>query len=319
MERIIADSYTKDQKAIFGDNPETDFNKKILAVNRMYGWLYEQGILRDISFKFKDYSDMSYFVLDVKDLEPYREQMEKSCTEGSALAVQHIFDEEYTPCLYSGAIQLGWTMLTYRDFSGTVSKSWETGMIQGLNNTTILDILVTKNEKGVKEAVSQTFDACDFEPDLFDKACEYFQDYVDIEDKDNLEFFNRHADRLIYCYEHKRDILDFDFWVQYENLLGEKITWDEYIAIDNNFDGDPHDVKETDINIISEFRNSLNECRAPVTVTQEEMDAMCISAENRLKKEANKEFQSLADKIQIASERTHKTESHGQGNTHNER
>lgn len=304
MQRIITDTYKKGKKHTWDlnkDNPTNQaFNQKIVAVNDVYGWLYHTGILRNVSFEFKDYSDMVFFALDVNDLKPYREQIENSGIKDISLAVHHIFDAEYTPCIYSGAIQLGWTMQTYRDTDGTVNKSWETGLIQDLNNSAVHDILDIRKEKGVKAAVSQAFELSGFEPDLFDKACEYFQDYIDFEDKNTLKFFTLHADTLIYCSEHKKDMLDFDFWVQYETLLGEKITWDEYVAIDNQFDGDPHDVDENDIETISEFKNSLKKCRGSIIITQEEMNNMCISAENRLKKEARKEFQSLADKIQVA-------------------
>lgn len=309
MPRIISDTYEKGEKHIWDldkDNPvNQEFNRKIIAVNDMYGWLYKKGILRDVSFEFKDYSDISFFALDVKDLAPYRSEMEQSGVQNASLAVQHIFDEEYTPCLFSGAIQLGWTMRTYRDIDGCVGRSWEIDLIQHLNNSAVHDILAINNEKflGVRAAVSKTFELSGFEPDLFDKACEYYKEYVDLSDKQSREFFNTHADKLIYCCENKKDMLDFDFWVQYENLLDERITYDEYLAIDSKFDGDPHDVAKNDCKTISEFRNNLKEYRDIIIITQEEMDGMANRAEARLTKEAKKEFQSLADKIQVAETR----------------
>lgn len=276
--RIISDIYEKGEKNLWDLNPDSlnnqEFNRKIVAVNEMYGWLYEKGILRQVSFEFKDYTDMSYFALDVKDLEPYREQMERCGIKDASLAVQHIFDKEYTPCIFSGAIQLGWTMLTYRDSGGNVGKSWETGIVKHLSGTETHKVSTLRNKKGVKAAVSMAFELYDFEPDLFNKACEYFINYVDLSYKENREFFNAHADKLIYCYENKKDMLDFDFWVQYEALLGEKITWDEYVAIDNKFDGDPHDVEENDIDTISGFRNSLKEHRN--IITREKIDDMVV-------------------------------------------
>ncbi len=262
MERILLDYYAKETKHIWGDDPNTPFNQQIVAVNNMYGWLYEQGILRGASFKFKDYSDMSYFALDVKDLEPYREQMVKSGVEGAELAVQHIFDEKYTPCLYSGAFQLGWTMMTYRDFDGTVSRSWECGVVQGLASHTVLDVEEIKNTQGIQAAVAQAFDWYDLEPDLFDQACEYYKDWVEIDDVDgDRDFLYNYADKLIYCYQHGKDLIDFDFWVRYEELVGDKITYDEYLVIDGQFDGDPHDVELTDTETISEFKKHLVEHR----------------------------------------------------------
>jgi len=308
MARIISDVYCKDEKGVWDLNPENpknqEFNRKIVAVNDMYGWLYEKGILRNVSFEFKDYPESTYFALDVKDLEPYRSEMEKCGVKDAELAVHHIFDKEYTPCIYSGAIELGWTMLTYRDTGGCIGKSWETEFVKHLSGNAAHEIYVLQNEKGVKAAVSKAFEFAEFEPDLFDKACEYYQEYVDLSYEENREFFNSHADKLIYCSENKKDMLDFDFWVQYETLLGEKITWDEYVAIDNKFDGDPHDVELSDINAISELRNNLKEYRDIIVVTQEEMDEMANRAEARLRQEVREDIQSLAEKIKVAETQT---------------
>lgn len=94
--------------------------------------------------------------------------------------------------------------------------------------------------------------------ELFDRACEYYKDWVNVDDIDgDREFLCGHADKLIYCYENKKDLIDFDFWVQYEALIGEKITWDEYIAIDREFDGDPHDIESSDVEAIAGFKKSL--------------------------------------------------------------
>lgn len=136
--------------------------------------------------------------------------------------------------------------------------------------------------------------------EAYEKACEYYQEYVDLSYKENREFFEAHADKLIYCYENKKDMLDFDFWVQYEELLGEKITWDEYVAIDREFDGDPHDVDENDIEIISEFRDSLKEHRDIIVITQEDMDEFAARGEARLKQEVETDIISLSAKIKLA-------------------
>lgn len=157
MERIICDTYFKKEKARFGADPDSDFNQRITAVNNMYGWLYQTGLLQETAFLFQDLGDSVCFALDVKDLEPYRDRMQESGAENAALAVHHIFDEAYTPCMYSGAIELGWFMSTYRNVDGCVGRSWECGLIQGLNNTAIFDVLQTKEKSGVKAAISKMF------------------------------------------------------------------------------------------------------------------------------------------------------------------
>lgn len=168
MERIICDSFVKDEVKLWDLEPESvntkTFNRKILAVNNMYMWLYEQGILDKIAFEMKDYTNITYFAFDVKNLEPYRNAMENCGVEDAAIAVQHIFDEKYSPCLYSGAIELTWTMFSYRDIDGTVGRSWECELCRHLNAGAVLDVGDIKEKQGVKAAVKHVFELSGFEP-----------------------------------------------------------------------------------------------------------------------------------------------------------
>lgn len=61
---------------------------------------------------------MVYFAVDVKRLEPYREQMMSNGIDGAEMAVESIFDAEYIPCRFCGAFQLTRTMNYYRDSAG---------------------------------------------------------------------------------------------------------------------------------------------------------------------------------------------------------
>ena len=158
--------YVKEDKHIFGNDPNTDFNQRILAVNDMYAWLYDNGILQKVSFEFKDYEDCAYFALDTKDLLPYRKEMEASRLDKAALAVRYIFDEPCTPCVYCGAIELGWTMSTYRSVDGCVGRSWECSLIQELNTKSIYDISDIRKEKGIKAAVKALYGKMDWNPTL---------------------------------------------------------------------------------------------------------------------------------------------------------
>ena len=124
MERIIMDSYVKQDKQIYGEDRDLAFNKRVLAINAMYGWLNEQEILEKITFAYQDCPEDIHFALDARDLETYRKAMEESKLPEAALAVQHLLDEPYTPCVYSGAIQPGWLMNTYREISGPVLGMW---------------------------------------------------------------------------------------------------------------------------------------------------------------------------------------------------
>lgn len=162
--RIIVDDYVKGTKEIWGEDPSDEFNRRILAVNNMYGWLYQQGILKEVCFEMKDYSNITYFAFDAKDLQKYRDAMEKSDVQDAALAVHHIFEKEYTPCIYSGAIELGWTMRAYRDFDGTVSRSWECDLVKHLDSPSVLDIEEIRKRDGIQAAIHSVFELSGFEP-----------------------------------------------------------------------------------------------------------------------------------------------------------
>lgn len=99
-----------------------------------------------------------------------------------------------------------------------------------------------------------------YDVEKFEAALNRFARDINIEE--NQSFYECHANKLIYCSENKKDILDFEFWARYELLLGEKITWDEYVAIDNRFDGDPHDVELSNKRTINTFKTSLKRFRA---------------------------------------------------------
>lgn len=118
------------------------------------------------SFVFKDFESGTCFAVDAKNLEKYRNEMLQSGCDGAALAVCHIFDEEYTPCIYSGAIQLSWTMETYRRVDGTVGRSWECGLIQDLDTRGIYDVLKVQEEQGVKEAVKSLYGKFEWEKEI---------------------------------------------------------------------------------------------------------------------------------------------------------
>ncbi len=53
------------------------------------------------------------------------------------------------------------------------------------------------------------------------------------------EFIRQHAEELVFCYQNGKSLIDFDCWTQYETLLGEKITFEEYSQLDKAYEGDP--------------------------------------------------------------------------------
>lgn len=156
-QRIICDKYIKSKKRIWGNDADNPFNKKIVAVNNMYAWLYNQGILKEVSFEYIDDPDATYFAFDTESLKPYKDLMEHSGVVESALSIKHIFEEKYTPCLYTGAIELSWTMSTYRDNCGCVGKSWECCLARSFDNQAVQKAIEVKQNDGVKAAVSMLF------------------------------------------------------------------------------------------------------------------------------------------------------------------
>lgn len=94
---------------------------------------------------------------------------------------------------------------------------------------------------------------------LFDKAVAYYSEAASVDI--NNEFVQKHRDEYIYCYENGKDLIDLDFWCDYQELLGEKITYEEYVAIDEHLDGAPADYTQDNIEIINLLRKKLKEYR----------------------------------------------------------
>lgn len=92
------------------------------------------------------------------------------------------------------------------------------------------------------------------------------------------EYVRSHANELVYCFEHNKTLIDFDFWTRYEFLCNEKITYDEYMAIDSVFDGDPHDVSPENKDDIAEMTLTLQNYRATKKIG---LDDRIKSAERR--------------------------------------
>lgn len=166
MERIISDFLMKEEKELFGNDTNSKFNQKIIAVNSMYDWLYKKGILKKESFIFKDYENASFFALDVNNLKKYRKEMEESGVQEALLAVSHIFDLDYQPCRYSGAIQLAYPMVTYRDSGGCVGRSWECDVMQELNTEAANKVRLIKDKQGIKAAVEEMYNMIPWNPEI---------------------------------------------------------------------------------------------------------------------------------------------------------
>ena len=158
LERYISDFFCKDGKILpHGPGYGEEANRIITAVHRMYGWLYEQLILAEFAFVYKDYDDVVYFAFNTVDISRYRAAMEESGLEDAPLACKYIFDKERTPCRFSGAIELTAPMMTYRSVNDVVSRSWECMLVRHLNNEAAYEVLEIFKKQGAKAAILATY------------------------------------------------------------------------------------------------------------------------------------------------------------------
>ena len=154
---VICDIYEKDKKHIFGDDPALPVNQRLIEVNNMYAWLYNRGILEKISSFYKNYDTATYFSFETRDLRPYMAEMVNSGVEGMELAMKCLLYSETAPCLYSGTIQPGYIMSTYRDNCGCVGRSHECMLIQELDTASVHFIYSMKEKYGIHTAVDLLF------------------------------------------------------------------------------------------------------------------------------------------------------------------
>lgn len=156
MERIICDSWFKN-KMLLGNDPNSKINIRITAVNDMYGWLNQRKLLKPLSFVWREFEGGIAFGLDVKELLPYREEMLQSGVKNADLAVNEIFDEDYQPCRFCGAIDLTWPMHTYRNEYGCTSRSWECNLVKCLTTRVADDVQWILECDGPIPAVEEVF------------------------------------------------------------------------------------------------------------------------------------------------------------------
>lgn len=109
--------------------------------------------------------------------------------------------------------------------------------------------------------------------DLFSKAVSYYSS--DAATDILNDFVKKHADEYIYGYQHRKDLIDIDFWCRYEELLGEKLSWDEYVELDNYVDGSPEDISPEDGMVMKALKDRLAAFRK-----QNRVDALLIEISN---------------------------------------
>lgn len=97
-------------------------------------------------------------------------------------------------------------------------------------------------------------------PEDYFTALDYYSDKVgrDIEN----EFVRAHAEELVYCFHNEKEFNEFDYWTEYETLLGEKISYEEYVAVDDESPDYPSEIEPNDLEKIGALREVLTEFRS---------------------------------------------------------
>jgi len=83
------------------------------------------------------------------------------------------------------------------------------------------------------------------------------------------EHVKSYADELIFCHKNHKGIIDFDFWTHYDDILDEKLTFDEYTQLDNLFDGDPLELSSQDTKTIDSLQLALHSIRSGIPVEKQ--------------------------------------------------
>lgn len=80
------------------------------------------------------------------------------------------------------------------------------------------------------------------------KALQYYNIHM-------CPYIARHSEQLLYCYNNKKSLIDFDWWTHIENLLGKRISFEDYIWVDSKYDVDLQELSEDDV---EEILKTLN-------------------------------------------------------------
>lgn len=82
---------------------------------------------------------------------------------------------------------------------------------------------------------------------------------------ENDPHIQKYMEQLHECYLRKADMIDFDCWTHCIEILEDPtITFDEYIGLNQMFDGSLEDVNVEDKKTIAELENMLGELRRHV-------------------------------------------------------
>ena len=98
--------------------------------------------------------------------------------------------------------------------------------------------------------------------DYFDALSYYSKE----EERDiESEFIRLHADKLTVCYHNELSIEVLDRWARFEELCGESLTYDEYKAVADVYDGSPYEIGDEEFEVIDALKRSVKDFRAAQT------------------------------------------------------
>ncbi|GJM56496.1 hypothetical protein EROP_01890 [Erysipelotrichaceae bacterium OPF54] len=90
-------------------------------------------------------------------------------------------------------------------------------------------------------------------------AMDYYK--ADIVDE-NDPHIQKYQEQLYTCYVLKADMIDFDCWTHYIEILDDPtIDFEEYVELDKQFDGIIEDVTAEDAETIARLKDSLSNMR----------------------------------------------------------
>ncbi len=138
------------------------------------------------------------------------------------------------------------------------SDAWESSNKSDLPLSVEMEIM-HKAIHGIAAAGGKKLNEPLYDTPAYSAAIAYFSREAgqDVES----EFTKAHAEELVFCHQIRKDLLDFAFWTQYEKLLGERITWDEFQLLDDLYVGDPLELSAQDTEQIVSFRTTLVDYR----------------------------------------------------------
>lgn len=119
------------------------------------------------------------------------------------------------------------------------SEAWHAWTDKERQEATLVDL-----EADVRDALDSVEEMWGPEKKLRE-ALESFGYDADLSMKQ--EFYLRHADAFLAGYRAGVGDLDMDFWVQYEELLGEAMSYEEYLFVDKLYDGDPLELIDVEL------------------------------------------------------------------------